>query len=586
MATMLKPPNTLPIPRTRIIGRDSEIAAARAFLLEDAVPLLTLTGPGGVGKTRLALAIAGDVADHFVGGIDFVDLTPLVEPELVAATVATALGIAPRTAATAIESIVAHLRSDQCLLLLDNCEHLPIAVAEMVSTLLAHCPAIQVLATSRAPLYVRGEQVLPIPTLETPPSGAAAGAMRAAPVVTFFTERARSVDPQFSLSDRNAGAVAEICRRLDGLPLAIELAAARSNVLSPAALLALLDQRLQVLGRGPHDAPTRHQTIYGAIAWSYDLLAPDEQAVFRRLAVFAGGWTLEAAATVLELDEGTTLAVLERLAAQSLILPDPAEDMPRFTMLETIRAFGVDQLVARNEAVAIADRHAAYFVDLIDRLDAEATPYLPEGRAVLDRLEIERVNLRAALTRLEAAGNVEGMQRVAGSLGFFWQVRGHLDEGLGWLERAAAHGAGTPLAVRASTLRGLSLMHWTRGDLQRALAHGEDALVLARTLGSARAMGMASAMCGLVCLWQARFAEAAAHLAEALQAYSTLSATIWAEHAVGVTLGQLGEIELRRGDLAAAATQFAAALGRMEALGGRVESNYLWASMPSIGLGD
>src|SRR5215208_2901032 len=325
-----------PTPRTRLIGRETERAAAHAYLLDDAVPLLTLTGPGGVGKTRLALAIAADVAPQFADGVVWVDLAPLTDPKLVVTTVATALGATPDTDQSVMEALLFCLHPKQCLLLLDNCEHLLAAVAELVSALLARCPALQVLTTSRATLHVSGEQILPIPPLAVPRSGSALPIMREVPAAALFVQRSRAVDPQFVLTEQNAGAVAEICQRLDGLPLAIELAAARSNLLSPAALLALLSERLQVLGTGPRDAPARHQTMQVAIAWSYDLLPADEQDLFRRLAVFAGGWTLEAAAAVSTMPLPEMLERLQHLSDQALITQVDHADALRFTMLETI----------------------------------------------------------------------------------------------------------------------------------------------------------------------------------------------------------------------------------------------------------
>ncbi|MEZ4562938.1 MAG: hypothetical protein R2853_09390 [Thermomicrobiales bacterium] len=256
---------------------------------------MTLTGPGGVGKTQLALAVAADVADDFAGGAVFVDLAPISDPAVLPAILAAVLGASLRAQGDRLADLVSHLRPTQVLLLLDNCEHLIAPVGALVATLLAGCPALQVLATSRAPLRLREEQLLPVRPLPAPPRNAPLRVVRTTPAAMLFEQRARAVDPQFALSETNAAAVAELCQRLDGLPLAVELAAARANLLSPAALLALLSHRLQVLGAGPRDAPARHHTLHAAIAWSYDLLEPASQRAFRHLAVFAGGWTLDAA---------------------------------------------------------------------------------------------------------------------------------------------------------------------------------------------------------------------------------------------------------------------------------------------------
>jgi predicted ATPase len=365
-------PESAPIPRTRLIGRESERATARSLLLADASPLLTLVGPGGVGKTRLALAIASDVATRFAEDVAWVDFSSVHDPALVPGTIANALALSVAPNRSVAEELVRCLRPRQTLLLLDNCEHVLPGIADLVARLLAACPALQVLATSRAPLHLRGEQVLTVAPLSLPAAiDRSLSLLQHNEAVRLFVERARGVRPAFALSETNAATVGAICRALDGLPLAIELAAARMALLSPEALLAQVTDRLSLLSDGRRDAPSRQRTMEAAIAWSYDLLAAEEQAFFRCLAVFSGGFSLEGAEWVSGIgDRGSeesrqsgeaarrqadvvllpitpgTLRGLTRLVDQSLVHRIERDGEPRFAMLETIRAFALERLEA------------------------------------------------------------------------------------------------------------------------------------------------------------------------------------------------------------------------------------------------
>jgi non-specific serine/threonine protein kinase len=424
-------PESFPLPRTRLIGREAERATARAFLLDEATPLLTLTGPGGVGKTRLALAIASDLADHFNDGLVWVDLAPLADPALVPATVATSLGIPSGPDGSVRESLVTHLRTKQFLVVIDNGEHLLAAVGDIAAMLLVACPAVQLLVTSRAPLHVRGEQEFPVEPL-TPPladlSDPAILADNAA--VRLFAERAAAVWPAFRLEETNASAVAALCRHLDGLPLAIELAAARSKLFSPETLLAQMADRLRWLSDGPRDLPLRQRTIRDTIAWSYDLLTSQAQLLFRLFSVFVGGFTLDAARDVAKRSGQSGSDVIAAVAAlvdHGLVRRVGDGPATRFMLLETIREFGRQQLTERGEVNDAHEAHAAWCLAFAE----SAEPHLggPEQGPWLARLETEHDNLRAALTWWQEQGDARQGLRLATALLRFWDTRDYMSEG-------------------------------------------------------------------------------------------------------------------------------------------------------------
>jgi len=443
--------SNLPVPLTRLIGRKQEVAAVRSALLRGDTRLLTLAGPPGIGKTRLAVHAATELLHAFADGVFFVDLAAIRDPALVIGAIAQALGIREISGRPLAETVQDYLYDKRILLLLDNFEQV-VDAAPLVVELLEGCPGLKALVTSRATLHVRGEQVvvvspLPLPDLERQP---AVRTLAQNPAVALFVERAQAVLPAFALTEANAPAVAALCARLDGLPLAIELVAVRAKLLPPAALLAGLDRRLALLTDGPRDLPLRHQTLRAAIAGSYELLDSQAQELFRRLGVFVGGCSLAAAAAVLSFElrvlssdnaelktQNSELKTLEGLAAlvdQSLFRRiDGVDAAPRFTMLETIREYALELLADCGEATTVQQAHAAYFLDLAERAEPEL--HGPDQVAWLDLLEAEHPNLRAALEWLLRARKIEGALRLAGALWWFWSMRGYSSEGRRWLDR-------------------------------------------------------------------------------------------------------------------------------------------------------
>src|SRR6266702_3433206 len=563
LKTLDSSPNNLPLQPTPFIGREKEVNAVQPLLLRDEVRLLTLTGPGGTGKTRLGLQVAAQLSDHFADGVFFVNLAPISDSTFVVPAIAQTLDLKETGEQPLQDLLQASLQDRQLLLLLDNFEQV-LGAAEHVADLLAACPRLKVLVTSRFVLHVRGEQEFAVPPLAVPnpthvPDLVALSQYEA---VALFISRAQAVKPDFQVTHANALAVAVICAHLDGLPLAIELAAARVKLLPPQALLARLGKRLAVLTSRERDRPSRQQTLRNTIAWSYHLLDAEEQRLFRRLSVFAGGCTLQAIEAMCSTLGDQVEPVLDAVASlidKSLLQQTEQEgEEPRLVMLETIREYGLEVLTASGEMAITRQAHALYYV----RLSEEAEPELagPRQAMWLERLEREHDNLRAALqwglSPGEDGHRREMALRLGGALRQFWIVHGHLSEGRNFLEQALVESKGVPASVQvkafvtaanlanhqsdndrtealaeksralyqelgdtqgiALSLRLLAGVAGRRGTLPAARMLNEEALALFRKVGDKEGAASSLHNMGLLAIAQGEFAEARAFLEESL----------------------------------------------------------------------
>jgi non-specific serine/threonine protein kinase len=490
MCSTTRKRNNLPRPLTSFVGRERILAEMVRQLSPDptACPLLTLTGPGGSGKTRLALQAATTLLPRYEHGAWFVSLAPISDPGLVAPTIAQVIGARDANGVAPAETVQRYLGNRRALIVLDNFEQVLGAAGELTQ-LLSACPRVQLLVTSREALRVSGERELAIPPLQLPPDdpqrGAAVDAIAEAESVRLFVDRATAVKPDFVLSEQNASIVADLCRRLDGLPLAIELAAGRVRVLDVKALRSRLEHRLQFLTAGPRDLPTRQQTLRNTIAWSYDLLQPHEQALFRTVAVFVGGCTLDAVEQV-SAERRDVLEGVESLVGKSLlrsVAEAPGE--VRVTMLETTREFGLEQLAWMGELEVLRRRHAEYFLSLAERAEPEL--WGPDAGAWHIRLDVEHDNLRAALDwalTTAADGAVSVGLRLAAALARFWWTRSYHREGLQWLTRALA-AAPARSAARMKALHGAAFLTHMLHNSTAARVLLEESLSIARELTDA-----------------------------------------------------------------------------------------------------
>jgi predicted ATPase len=537
------PRHNLPLAANALIGRESEQGEVLALLAQ--ARLVTLTGSGGVGKTRLALAVAGELVDQYVDGVWLVELAALAEERLVPQAVLEALGAREEAGRPLLATLSEYLKVRHLLLVVDNCEHLIAACAALAGALLRSCPRVRILATSREGLAVAGEQCYRVPSLPVPDPAHLPAPEELTEAAALFVIRARERRPDFALTAANAPAIAEVCARLDGIPLALELAAARVDSLGVAGIVARLDDRFRLLTGGNRDVLPRQRTLRAALEWSYDLLSEPEQLLLDRLAVFAGGWTLAAAEAICAGDGVEQWEILDLLAGlvhKSLVQATEVAGDVRYGLLETVRQYGQERLGAAGNLELVRDGHLRWYMALAE----EAAPHLwgAEQVAWLDRLETEHDNLRAALRWAQQRNATEEALRLAGSLGRYRGGRGYMVEGLGWLEGALAAGVSCSNGARALALMQAGDLASWQGEFERGATLLEESLALSRAMGDDLSAARAPYPLGQAFMREGEYARASPLFEEALALYQEAGDRLGA----GFSLSGLAWLAFYRGE--------------------------------------
>ena len=567
VAGTTRPRSNLPESLTSFIGREQEVAELRKLLADQR--LLTLTGAGGVGKTRLAMRIAAAVLDEYSDGVWLVELDALSDPGLVPQAVSTVLDLKEERGKSLTESLTEYLQTKRLLLMLDNAEHLLAPCAQLTDRVLRRCPEVTLLVTSRERLGVPGELTYRVPSLSIPDAthDATARSIAGCESVRLFSERVRLHRPHFALTDQNAPALANICRQLDGIPLAIELAASRVRSMSVEEVNQRLDQRFALLMGAVRTVPRRQQTLRAAIDWSYDLLSDAERALFGRIAVFAGGWTLEAAERVCaddDTDARDFLELLTSLADKSLVVAEERVAATRYRLLESVHHYAIERLHERGEELGSYRRHLAYFLALAEAAEPQLTG--KDQRAWLDRLEIEHDNLRAALARSAATGeDAEAGLRLANAFARFWLVRGYLAEGRAWLSKLLAARRGEETATFAKSLNWAGIFAWKQGDFEAAGGLYDQSLAVRRRLGDRRGIAAVLNNQGLLAYEHGDYRGARALHEESL----AIERELGDRWGAAVSLVHVGSLASAQGDYSSARSLYEESLAIFRDLGDR-----------------